>query len=62
LFELRSTASLAGLVDASRRQAVLREMLEPVYREFEESVVTRDLVEARALLGSGDDAGVNFSR
>jgi class 3 adenylate cyclase/tetratricopeptide (TPR) repeat protein len=53
LFELRSAASLCRLVDESRKETVLREMLEPVYNWFEEGLDAPDLLDARALLTRG---------
>ena len=53
LFELRSAASLCRLVDTPRKEAVLREMLEPVYDWFEEGLDAPDLDDARALLTRG---------
>jgi class 3 adenylate cyclase/tetratricopeptide (TPR) repeat protein len=53
LFELRSGSSLCRLVDGSRREAVLHEELEPVYKWFEQGIDTPDLQDARALLTGG---------
>lgn len=57
LFELRSAASLCRLVDGPRREAVLRDELEPVYKWFEEGIDAPDLQDARALLTGGASAG-----
>jgi class 3 adenylate cyclase/predicted ATPase len=57
LFELRSATSLCRLADGSRREAVLHEELEPVYRWFEQGIGTPDLQDARALLADGTGAG-----
>ena len=50
LFELRSATTLCRLLDGSRREAVLHDDLEPVYRWFEPGIDTPDLQDARALL------------
>jgi class 3 adenylate cyclase/tetratricopeptide (TPR) repeat protein len=57
LFELRSGTSLCRLVDGSRREAVLHEVLEPAYKWFEQGIDTPDLEDARALLTGGKGAG-----
>jgi len=50
LFELRSAASLCRLLDGPRKEALLRDVLEPVYKWFAEGVDAPDLEDARALL------------
>lgn len=58
LFELRSAASLCRLLDEPRRATVLRDVLEPVYRWFEEGIDAPDLEDARALLAGRTDSRV----
>jgi class 3 adenylate cyclase/predicted ATPase len=58
LFELRSTASLCRLLNASSRDT--REMLMPIYSWFEEGAGATDIQDARALLG--DAASVSIHR
>jgi class 3 adenylate cyclase/tetratricopeptide (TPR) repeat protein len=58
LFELRSVVSLCSIVDEQRRQTLLREMLEPVYKWFAVGAVIRDLEDARALLGYETGPGI----
>ncbi len=50
LFALRSAASLCGVVDSSRRPALVRDVLEPVYGWFTEGDAAPDLHDARELL------------
>jgi predicted ATPase len=50
-WELRSATSFAAMRQAQGRLDEGREILEPVYARFREGFGTRDLVEAKALLG-----------
>lgn len=59
LFELRSAASLCRLLDNPRKEAALRDMLEPVYDWFKEGADAPDVREARALLTGKTDSGIN---
>lgn len=59
LFELRSAASLCRLLDGSRKEASLRDVLEPVYEWFEEGVDAPDLEDARALLTGRTESRVD---
>jgi tetratricopeptide (TPR) repeat protein len=56
LFELRSAASLCKLVRGPHQAALLREVLEPVYRWFGPDVQARDVQEARTVLEDGKAA------
>ena len=58
LFELRSAVSLCRLLDGPRREAALRDVLEPVYEWFEEGSDAPDLEDARALLAGRADSRV----
>jgi len=50
LFELRSVISLCRLLQAPRKQAALRDLLEPLYRRFDEGDDAADVNDARVLL------------
>ena len=50
LFELRSAVSLCRLLEESRKEAALRDVLEPLYDWFGEAVDAADAKEVRALL------------
>jgi predicted ATPase len=50
LFELRSVLSLCRLLEAPRRQAALRDLLEPLYEWFAEGADAADVTDARILL------------
>jgi class 3 adenylate cyclase/tetratricopeptide (TPR) repeat protein len=52
LFELRGAVSLCRLLDPPRRQTALRDVLEPVYSQFEEGAEASDVQDARALLAT----------
>ena len=56
LFELRSAVGLCGVLDEPRRGKALREVLEPVYRGFEESGDAPDVHVASALLTAATGA------
>jgi predicted ATPase len=59
LWELRSAATLAGLIHDHGDHATARELLAPVYEGFTEGWATADLVAARALL---DELGQHSDR
>jgi class 3 adenylate cyclase/tetratricopeptide (TPR) repeat protein len=59
LLELRSAATLAGLIHDHGDHAAARELLAPVYEGFTEGWATADLVAARALL---DELGQRSDR
>jgi predicted ATPase len=56
-WELRAATSFAALRQAQGRPDEAREILAPVYARFSEGYGTRDLVQARALLGALRAAG-----
>ena len=56
LFELRSAASLCRLLEGSRREAALRDVLSPLYGRFRETTDAPDVRDAAALLVSAVDA------
>lgn len=59
LFELRSAASLCRLVEQPRREAALRDLLEPVCRWFQEGRDSPDMLDASALLGTASECGID---
>lgn len=58
LFELRSAVSLCRLLEGSRRQEALRDVLTPVYDHFRGAADTPDARAAEALLGQRVKDGV----
>jgi class 3 adenylate cyclase/tetratricopeptide (TPR) repeat protein len=53
LFELRSVSSLCRLLEGPRKQAALRDLLEPLYQRFDEGDDAADVKDARTLLAGG---------
>ena len=50
-FELRAATSLARLWQRQGKRDAARDLLAPVYAWFTEGFTTRDLMDAKALLG-----------